>query len=75
VRYWKPLIAKLCKKGKVTNKIQDLMATRFISKTQRGIQPTFAGTAEEIWIIYVMKIGGILISEVAQQCKVSHVPV
>jgi hypothetical protein len=75
VRYWKPLTAKLCKKGKVTNKIQDLMATRFVRETQWGVQPTFAGTAEEIRIKYVMKIGGKLISEVARLCKASHVPV
>lgn len=51
------------------------MATRFVSKTQWGVHPTFAGTAEEIRIMYVMKNGGKLISEVAQLCKVSHVPV
>lgn len=41
------------------------MATRFVRETQWGVQPTFAGTAEEIRIKYVMKIGGKLISEVA----------
>jgi len=51
------------------------MATRFVRETQWGVQPTFAGTAEEIRIKYVMKIGGKLISEVARLCKASHVPV
>jgi hypothetical protein len=51
------------------------MATRFVRETQWGVQPTFAGTAEEIRIKYVMKIRGKLIFEIAGLCKVSHVPV
>lgn len=45
--HWKPLITQPCKQGKVTNEIQDLMATRFIRETKWWIQPAFAGTKDK----------------------------